>query len=113
MLLEAALQFVVGRIAGRHLIHDNKVNTLQFLAVATKGFPDYAFDSVTIYCSFAMFFGNRQPQSCNPQIVVPAQHCKPLVPAACGFIEDTRKRRSVQQPVVFRKPVRVAAFQIG
>ena len=60
-----------------------------------------------------MLLGDCQTEARALAVVVPAQHGKPFVPAACCFFEHALVSRSIEQTVVFVKPIWRAADQFS
>ena len=58
-----------------------------------------------------MLFGDCQTEARGLVAILPAQHGKPFVPAARRFFEHALVGRSIEQTVVFVKPIWRAADQ--
>lgn len=111
MRLETREQFLVGSACRRALVHDDDVESGKLILVLAKRFPNDPLYPVSTGRPAAVFFRYRKPQPSELEIVSTAQYGKPVVATSRGFVEDTIERRSIEQPVVFRKPVRRFAFQ--
>lgn len=99
--------------AGRHwLVHNDDVEPGKRILVPAERFPHGAFDVVAPDGRLAVFLGDREAESRKPEIVAAAQYGKPIVTTSRGALEYPGKCRRIEQPVVFRKPLRRIEFQI-
>jgi len=113
VLLEAAKQPLIVLVGCCRFVHYYDVEPGQFKLVVPKRFPNESLQPVPAAGFFALLLGDRQAKPrCRP-VIAPAKHGKAFVAAAGGFFKDAAESRSVQQPVVFSKPVPGVAIQLG
>ncbi len=112
MFFQALEEFPPGRVGRDRLAHYDDVETGKPQLVSAERFPHDAFYSVASDGFFAVFLGNRKAESRQPEAVPAAQYGKPIVLTSRGTLEHPGKCRGIEQPVVFRKPLRRIEFQI-
>ena len=103
---------VVAGLRGR-LVNDYDVEARQLCLVQSKRLPDNPLDSVSRCCRPTMLLGDCQTEARGLVVILPAQHGKPFVPAARRFFEHALVGRSIEQAVVFVKPIWRAADQFS
>ena len=109
--LEARKQNLVAAAARRRLVYHYDVEACKDRLVLPKRLTDYALDPVSLCCCPAMLFRDCQAETTRPAVVLPAQHGKPFVPAACRILKYAPVCRRIEQPFVFTKSVWRAAGQ--
>ncbi len=93
------------------LVNDYDVEARQHCLVQSKRLPNNPLDSVSRCCRPTMLLGDCQTEARGLIAILPAQHGKPFVPAARRFFEYALVGRSIEQAVVFVKPIWRAADQ--
>lgn len=111
--IQTTKQILVCGARGQRLVHYDDIQTVQPGLLLSKRFSNHAFNPVAPSSLFAIFFGNREPQSRELQIIFAAKHRKPVVAASHCLVKNTRERRRILQPLVIRKPLRRLGLQVG